>query len=266
MVSSAALDVAVVLIMIYLVLSIICSGLSQATTRGARAVWQRGFILNFFSGSSRTSEAGFETALAFYSHPLVQADIYAMPRYGARWFRKEVVYLPAPIPGSRYATALLDLVVDEHRDKPSSLAEGIEHFPNEPLKWLLRALFESVRGDEERFRAELAELFDSGESFIAAGVSRKVRGVQLIWAVAIVALLNVDTVAIVQNVWAQTAEGSDRVRELPVGWGAAEVAFTVRDIASKIAGLLLTVGAITFGSEFWLGLLERLGRAPTSKG
>jgi len=47
------------------------------------------------------------------------------------------------------------------------------------------------------------------------------------------ALLTLD---IAQNVWMQAAGASGGVRELPLGWGAAEVDSTASNIASKIAG------------------------------
>jgi hypothetical protein len=62
----------------------------------------------------------------------------------------------------------------------------------------------------------LAALFESGEAFVTAWYGRIVRRHQLIWAVAIVALVNIDTLDIAQNVWAQSGESNDRVRELPV--------------------------------------------------
>ena len=154
----------------------------------------------------------------------------------------------------------------EEHPEPSTIEVRIAHMPDAPMRTLLFALLDGARGDEGKFRSDLAAVFDYGESLISMRFAEFVQRFLEIWALAVVVFLNVDTVDIAQNLWSQTGEtAGEQVRAIPIGWGAADIDFTIGGIASKIVGLLLTVGAVSFGAEFWLGLLERLGRAPTTK-
>jgi hypothetical protein len=72
-----ALDVAIGLIFLYILLALACSALNEAiaTMVGLRARYLQLGILNLLSGAPQVTEAGVESAKAFYRHPLVQGLI-----------------------------------------------------------------------------------------------------------------------------------------------------------------------------------------------
>jgi hypothetical protein len=272
-ISSAALEVAVALILIYVVLSLVCSGLAQSSAQalGIRGRLQTAYIVKLFSGSSLTTEAGVELARAFYQHQLVQADIVFQADSGrlgpVSWRRR--VYGTSRLQGARYTTAMLDLWTRAeghvHRG-PGTLEERIARMPGPQMQELLLALLDGAGGDEETFRADVAALFEYGQSLIDARHARYVQIFLEFWALTVVVLLNVDTVDIADALWSQTGDtASTQDRTLPIGWNMEEFALSFGAVVSKVVGLLLTVGAITYGAEFWLGVLERLGRAPNPK-
>jgi hypothetical protein len=60
----------------------------------------------------------------------------------------------------------------------------------------------------------------------------------------------------------QVATDVSKVKELnlPIGWGSANAPHGVRDVPSKVAGLLITIIALTMGAPFWFDMLGRLAR------
>ena len=69
-----ALDVAIGLLFLYMVLALVCSTLNEtiSTAIGLRARFLQLGVLNLLSASSATTKAGIETTKSFYGHPLVQ--------------------------------------------------------------------------------------------------------------------------------------------------------------------------------------------------
>ena len=73
MFNSPALDVAIGLVFLYIVLALVCSTLNEAisTAVGLRARFLQVGLLNLLSGSATTTKAGVDTAKRLYGHPLV---------------------------------------------------------------------------------------------------------------------------------------------------------------------------------------------------
>jgi hypothetical protein len=118
MTASSAFEVAIGLIFIYLVLSIICTGLSGATAAvlGIRGRFLHRYIANFV-GSEHFAEV-------IYRHPLIYS-VEDQP-VAIRWHRRR--YYPAKIPGPLFALALVDLLVVGEGDEGNQRRERYERF------------------------------------------------------------------------------------------------------------------------------------------
>ena len=112
-----ALDVAIGLVFLYVVLALVCTTINESisTTVGLRARFLQLGILNLLSASSGTTKAGIETTKRFYGHPLVQGlirpgrgpDPSLDPTDAGRWWRKPPY--PSYLPSRTFVAALTDM-------------------------------------------------------------------------------------------------------------------------------------------------------------
>ena len=269
MFNSAVLDVAIALIFIYIVLSLICSGLSGglASLLSVRANVLRLYITQLLGGSATITAEGSQLANAFFDHPLIRA-IVPPARYRRGRMRPQY---PDRIPPGLSAIALMSAIslmpsaTHDITGRPSTLEDRIQHTPAEPLRIALWSLWDQARGEADHFYALLADLFEYSDRLVESAYRRQVSRYLLVIAAVITIALNIDTVHIAQVLWSDALRNT-RIATVhfPVGWSAD--ARTVRwnggEILSKLAGWALTIGAVTFGAEFWLSLLERVARVP----
>lgn len=292
--TSAALQVALGLIFIYLVLSIICTGLGQATStvRGVRGRLFREYVESFVGDP--------ELAYRLYEHPFVSSFAEPSRRNGPfaespyrqrslaerarRRLRRD--RLPSEIPGGLFAVALFDAVGFGNGPRPGdrgvTQAEGrydwdpalksnkdpefeaaIDRMPPH-LAFSVRSLLRRAQGDVNVTYASVAELFHYGTLLVRDRARRQGRLYLWLWAVAVTVALNVDTAHIADVLWSQAITESSTT-PLPLGWSASDIPDTPGEVVTKAIGWFLTAGAVTFGSDFWLGLLERLARVRPSR-
>ena len=115
-----ALDVAIGLVFLYVVLALVSTTINESisTAIGLRARFLQLGILNLLSASSATTEAGIETTRRFYGHPLVQGlvrpgrgpDPSLDPTDSGRWWRKPPY--PSYLPSRTFVAALTDIARD----------------------------------------------------------------------------------------------------------------------------------------------------------
>src|ERR1043165_4286595 len=115
-----ALDVAIGLVFVYIVLALLCSTVNEsiATVIGLRARYLQLGLLNLFSGSSVVTKEGKQLVDQFYHHPLVQGLI--PPKHGEdpgldptelkKWFKKPPY--PSYVPSRTFVVALTDMAND----------------------------------------------------------------------------------------------------------------------------------------------------------
>ena len=248
-----ALDVAVGLIFLYVVLSLVCSTVNEivATSVGLRARFLQMGILNLLSAAPRPTRAGVETAKAFYAHPLVQGlirpahgpDPSLDPTSTARWWRKPPY--PSYIPSRTFVAALSDLLEDAEgriaaadeeeakavearlRGAAAELEQKLAAVPNARLSEALLSLYRAAGADAAAFKHATEEWFDDAMERVSGWYRRRIQVILAVIATLVVLLLNADTLASGRVLWRDDAVRASVVRQAETsaqaGRDAAEV-------------------------------------------
>jgi hypothetical protein len=258
MFTSNAFEVAIGLIFIYLVLSIICTGLSGGTAGlvNIQGDFLRRYIISLV-GKGVTDE--------IYRHPLLDSFVTRS--------RRRTVY-PSKIPPPIFALALVDVLVppdlykryfvpwgdeDTEPSDPARPHEVIDGIREPYLRQMITAiLYQELAGDIRGLPAALAEVYKYGTEIVADQVRRRTRLFLWFYALVLTIALNVNTTFIAESLWDQAS--GERIESIPIGWSGAPVPSNFGEVVGALIGWLLTAGAISFGADFWLGLLERLSR------
>jgi hypothetical protein len=279
----AALDVAIGLIFLYLVLSLVCSALNETISSlfSWRAKFLRQGVANLLD--PKNVDKGERLMEELYDHPLIDGLV----RPVSRWRRKRY---PSYIPAQTFVAALLDLDV---KSTSAQAEELIGTIRSPHLQESLLRLLKYAGGDVAAFQHGAERWFDDSMERVSGWYRRRVQLMMWILAAAIVVALNVDTVRIAQALWddktvraavvaqAQTASAQEQQAEadvkriakdvgtleelkIPMGWtseprpdGGVDWAVT---IALKALGLLLTAAALTLGAPFWFDTLSKVAR------
>jgi hypothetical protein len=277
----AALDVALGLIFVYLVLALVCSALNETISSvfSWRSHFLREGVANLLDPANEAR--GREVANRLYAHPLVNALIRPVSR------RRKARY-PAYLPARTFASALLDF---DAKGAERSVEDAIAAVPSEQARQALTTLWKQAKGDVQLFRHSVETWFDDAMERVSGWYRRRVQIVM--WALAaLVALsLNVDTIRIADQLWkdktvraavvaraesppasAQAPPVSDVAKsvgslkelKLPIGWtsetrpsGAGDWLLTA---LLKTVGLLMTAAALTLGAPFWFDALGKVSR------
>jgi hypothetical protein len=289
----AALDVALGLIFVFLVLSLVCSAIME--TLSSVLAWRAAYL-----------KKGLESLLderlmnQVFDHPLVNplvrparelsprlAKIPAVRRV-AGWWRRE--RYPSYLPSRTVVSALLDLDVEERvRGAARTADEAVARVPNERVREALTTLLGEAKERAARKEDELAAFRKMAETWYDDTMARVSgwyrRRVQLVlWCIALViaVLLNVDTVNLARVFWTdeavraaivaqaeQAAQQTDPAEvsqelEIPLGWsfdgGAQDLPSGWEDWLGKALGILFTSAALSLGAPFWFDLLGKVAR------
>jgi hypothetical protein len=285
MLDFAALDVALGLIFVYLVLALVCSALNEtiASALSWRAKFLRARIANLLDPANKNN--GQLLASVLYEHPLVNALIRPAGRKGKPRYPS---YLPARV----FASALLDF---DGQGAERSIDKAIAAVPSKEARAALTTLWADAKGDVEAFRTAVESWFDDAMDRVSGWYRRRVQLVMWVLAAAIALSLNVDTIRIANHLWkdrtiraavvartqhpvagetnpsvTNVAVSVDKLQQLklPVGWwierrpsGAGGWGLTV---LLKLVGLLMTAAAMTLGAPFWFDVLGKVARIRSS--
>jgi hypothetical protein len=259
-----ALEVAIGLVFLYVVLALVCSTVNEAlaTAVGLRARFLEAGLLNLLSGSASETPAGIATAERFYAHPLVQglirprraphpaADAAAARRGPLARLRGLFSRPPYPsyIPSRTFVIAITDLAngaeaalekeqgeeADKARARAKQAAAGVERalasIPNARLSDALLALYRSAGGDAVRFQRATEEWFDDAMERVSGWYKRRVHLILAVIATVVVVLLNADTLAAGKVLWRD-----DAVRAAVVKEASDTAAGTLDDVALEKA-------------------------------
>ncbi len=288
MFGSEILDVAIGLIMVFLVLSLICSSAREAveTVFKHRAKdLERGIreMLGQVDGAQLTSE--------FYKQPLINGLFkgpYNPNRPGD---------LPSYIPSQTFALAVISIT--KKLSNKAELSDAIASLPEgSNLKGALTPLLVAAEGNATRFRQNLENWYDASMDRVSGWYKRRTQIIIALFGFTIAAVLNVNTISIVRylntNQTARSvliaeaqraAKNSPEVNQgdamtfltrqggLPVGWlfrpeqNQTGVDFmrdwrraptTPHDWLLKFIGILFTGFAISLGAPFWFDVLNRV--------
>lgn len=283
--SFAGLDVVLGLIFVYLVLSLVCTGINE--TFASMFAW-RPRLLREGVRSLLDDPQGTGIAGKVEEHPLIQSLVRSRRRDPRRWKEGTVPRLvgwwrhgryPSYLPSRQFVTALLDVV----KKNPDLLeAEGKPKAVGEVLELLSRGARDI---DEQRRRLET--WYDDGMERVSGWYRRRVQLFMWIWAVAVVLAVNADSLQIARSLWrddtiraavvaraeetaaaqepatpAEIGQVARKVNNLqslniPIGWKGG---WDWSEIPRKIPGWLVTAFALTLGAPFWFDLLSKVAR------
>lgn len=269
----AALDVALGLIFVYLVLALVCSALNETISSvfGWRASFLREGVANLLDPENHSN--GREVAKKLYAHPVLNALIRPVSR------NKKPRY-PAYLPARVFASALLDF---DGTGAKRSVEDAINAVPSAQARRALTTLWVDANGDAVAFRRAVESWFDDAMERVSGWYRRRVHIVMWVLAVAVAAVLNVDTIRIADHLWkdktvrevvvarsqnpppsAGTSVETLKELEIPIGWSTETRPRGNRDwfvtAWAKTIGLLLTAAALTLGAPFWFDLLGKVAR------
>jgi hypothetical protein len=287
----AALDVALGLMFVYLVLSLACTAVNETVSSvlAWRADTLREGIANLLGSDAERRK--------LYAHPVVAGLI----RGKSRWWHREERY-PSYIPARVFAIAVLN-PLKEGKVTATSVTDAIAALPNGKPKQAVETLWVEAADDVSRFRASLETWYDEAMSRVSGWYRRRVQFWLWVWALALTIGLHVDTIQIANTLWtddatraavvarAEKAAGTpltetnlqnaaENVQELdalriPIGWSGSfpegDFQHDLWVVLINALGLLLTAVALTLGAPFWFDLLKKVanirsaGKAPRER-
>jgi hypothetical protein len=271
----AALDVAIGLALVYLLLSMICSLLQEGISARLqmRAKTLETGIVNLLS-SQKLTLGGIDLSAAIYAHPLVKALAPAGQK-------------PSYIPSRTFARALLDLVHQAAGTDGSApaLLQAVQALPDGDTKTALMALAHDAYDGVSQARRNIEHWFDDAMDRVGGWYKRQAQKIMLGIGLALAVGLNVDTTQIARALWRdpvlrQAAVAQAEVAahdtttpdiaalrgrlqglDLPLGWPPmwGQDGYDRRvDLAFAIVGWILTAAAISLGAPFWFDALNKL--------
>lgn len=273
MLNSETLEVAIGMAFLFLLMSLICTGIQE---------WLEGI----FKWRAMDLERGVRTLLndpdgtltsLVYKHPLVfslfQGDYEkshltsspTTPGANAKHMRLRARrHLPSYIPAVSFATALIDLVArgkvektsdggaqgQTQRDAPPPLTLALlreraasEHMP-EHLRQVVLSALDHCGGDLERFRLSIQNWFDSSMERASGWYKRRTQAVLFTLGIAMACTLNIDALHVMQRLTADKAFRDVVVKEAaaPPGPGSLAPLEQIKEARNVINSVGMPVG------------------------
>ena len=285
MFGSEILDIAVGMVLVYLLLSLILTAVQETLE-----AWLKTRAANLERSLRELLQGDDALVERFYDHPLVYA-LHATPRSGSGDAAAAPKARPSYIPRETFAAALIDLVkTDPDKVSPE-------------LKRAFDGLNNLADGDLTKLRREIETWFDGAMDRASGWYKRKVHA-RLFWlGLGVALILNVNSVILGHHlaVDPQSREYANRLAEniaanppgadreklkafqdqleevgLPIGWSNSDIVRIERSFPARpespgwlyclqwlgallalIAGYAITALAVTMGAPFWFDLLNK---------
>jgi hypothetical protein len=276
---NAFLDIAIGLILMYLLLALICTTINEwiASLAGLRARTLRGSVERMLDDSTlRTT---------FYDNGLIGATRAASgDKHASYWS------------GQTFALALLGSL-DPVKPVPliSDVEAAMQNLPDTNIRDVLLGQLAAADGDMRKLREGLAVWFDQSMDRVSGAYKRNMKWISLIVASALTLACNADSIVVARSLWndnalrsemsqaaagfTQTPQGisnddavkqlqqrldqAKALRPLPLGWsieqGGVNVAadFSFPNLLTRLFGWGITALAVSLGAPFWFDLLTK---------
>jgi hypothetical protein len=205
----AAVDVAIGLILVFLVLSLLCSAaneLIEAWVKHRAVDLERGIreLLNDPRGGDFTKK--------IYGHPLISG------MFVGTYDPANTTNLPSYIPSRTFALALMDLVLPADAGVPSGaagaapditappLAAGVlraeaAKIGNDQLKRALLTLIDAAGNDVAQARANIEAWFNAGMDRVSGWYKRRKQKIIVAIGITVAILMNVSTITVAKSLW-----------------------------------------------------------------
>jgi hypothetical protein len=296
MFDSAFIDIALGLILFFLILSLVCSAVQEwfASAVGLRSRNLRKGIENLI---------GADIAKSLYNHGQFKSLYKGTGWLGSLkkvWGGGGVG--PSYVEPKRFASILID-VIDRsgaqqdggvRRDAVAKtfneIEDSLKAIGQTHIREALLSLLSGAEGEVDKFRDELADWFDGAMDRVSGWYARTVKVWLFVIATVVVVGSNADAIEIGKKLWADQALRSavaasaeqivrsekpptfDQVKgeleKFPIGWNCEGSkkpnflgSFCIPDDwggIQKIFGWLITIIACSFGAPFWFGLLNKV--------
>jgi hypothetical protein len=286
MFGAQAVDLVVGMLFIFLVFSLVVSGINEGIARmlasRSRELWRS--LKELLDGGAgrgdqrpRTDVQVDETSplsLRLYAHPLIKQLETAVRDKHSRLSR---------IPPTDFARGLIDVVVPGDITSVAAFEHAIQKLPP-GLKAPLHTVAQEVGEDVEKLRRGVGEWFDARMSTLSASYRKRTKWALFVIGLVVAAILNVDAIDAAQRLYRdevlrtavaeqavgvasecqdeqdietctrEAVEDLDGAVRLPVGWTDR----TLSDIdALQVAGWLIAGIALSQGAPFWYDLLRK---------
>jgi hypothetical protein len=201
---SIVLEVAIGLLFVYLLLSLLCSAISEyieAKFNNRAKYLHRGITLLL----NDTDRGGVDLAKQLYEHGLIR------PLY------RDGHKLPSYIPSRTFALALWNLATaaavnaDRNAGQPGPPAAGVTNdlkkvrevvatsLPNQELRAALLTLIDEANGDLEKARKNVEEWYDAMMDRVSGWYKRLTSVMLLVLGFGVAVVVNADTISIAQT-------------------------------------------------------------------
>ena len=254
-----ALDVAIGLLFLYLILALVCSTVNEAisTAFGMRARYLQLGLLNLLSANPNVTKEGQLALKKLYGHPLIQTLVRpghglgpatdptttappaeADPTAATKWWRKPPY--PSYLPSRTFVAALTDMARDTTAWKEESTPEEVERaaervraatgeleasiasIPNARLSEALLAVYRSTGREASAFQHAAEQWFDDSMERVSGWYKRRVQLFLLVIASVAVVLLNADTIEAGRVLWRDDAVRAAVVKQAETASSSGE--------------------------------------------
>jgi hypothetical protein len=283
MFGSGVLDVAIGVAFLYLLLSLLCSAITEGIARifALRSGNLKAGVQNLLNNQTVPVDGKQkDLAQAIYEHPLIKG------LYRQGWFDRRIGRegKPSYIPSRTFALALFNVLggTGKTLDELKNQVAGIQS------DWIKRSLLPLVSDAKNlaAARANVEGWFDDAMERVSGWYKRKAQVIILLVALVVSVALNADTLEVTTTLWNDTAIRESVVAAaqqasqqplsddinvlkkqltelpLPLGWEA--IPDSASEWLAKIVGLLVTTLALSFGAPFWFDALNKLIRVRDS--
>lgn len=297
MLQSGAIEVAVGLVFVYFLFSLVCSKVNEYVASAFR--WRARGLEEAIGRllDDPTGEATPISSSAFFGEPTVKALVDPSHRRPVvTWLLRRhetTAKVPSYLASATFAGVVSRMLGSDDAQRASAVA-GLPE--SHPLKKPLTDMLARAGGDVDRFRASLERFYDNAMDRVSGWYKRRVQKFLTFYAVAVAVLFNVDTIAIATTLWTQPtvrasmvelsrssdeATGSavpdvdprkvaEQIRDevgVPLGWKIDTKPWDLdldwglvgRGLL-RVAGLLVTVLALTLGAPFWFDVLNKISQ------
>jgi len=274
--ATAVLDVSIGLIMMYFVLSLVCTTINE-------------FIAQLLRLRARTLSSGLVRLIddngllqAFRQHGRIDA------------LRSLVGGYPSYFSSRTVADAIIGSL---NPDKPipgmADILQAAQKLPDSNIRDILLSAATNAGNDVQKFRDEISAWFDNSMDRLSGVYKRYMQWLSLLVGLLLAIGINADTIVVVDSLWRDGSLRAEiigmvdktvstnvtlqdlsqtvstlptieaQVRPFPIGWtnvlGRTDQhrQSSVKGIFAKILGLLFTSLALSLGAPFWFDLLSK---------
>ncbi len=269
---TAVIDVTVGLILMYLLLSLVCTIVNE-------------FIGTFLGWRAKSLAQSIERLI---DDETFRDAVKATGVMGA-FAKASGGRGPSYIPSGAFALGVVRALGGTRSGKMDALQGAIGELPDSMIKSVLEDLADEAGDDLEKYRRNVADWFDDMMERAGGVYKRKMKICSFVVAIVVVIAVNGDSAQVAKSLWedtalrAQIAEAAAELvedtgladdladltvinaelRPLPIGWDFDAPGWSSDWYRSptgwviKLFGLLFTAMAVTLGAPFWFDLLNK---------